>query len=84
MNFLAKIYDREEVDQYKKTFKSFRELKNSKHSAFQQSADALCELKSTTDTSTTQFTEYLNDLHAFCNTKWCYGEMPDDLKYVLE
>lgn len=67
MNFLAKMYDREEIDQYKKTFKSVRELENSKHSAYQQSVDGLCEHKSTTDASTTQFTEYLIDIHILCN-----------------
>ncbi|RJN88384.1 hypothetical protein D3X64_09805, partial [Acinetobacter baumannii] len=30
-NFLSKIYDRDDVGQYKKTFKAVRELKDSKH-----------------------------------------------------
>ena len=83
-NFLAKIYDRDDVGQYKKTFKAVRDLKASKHPAYQQVADGLCELMSTTDASTAQFTEYLNDIHAFCNKNGCYLETPDDLKYVLE
>ncbi|RJO24812.1 hypothetical protein D3X50_14690, partial [Acinetobacter baumannii] len=83
-NFLSKIYDRDDVGQYKKTFKAVRELKDSKHPAYQQVADGLCELMSTTDASTAQFTEYLNDIHAFCNKHGCYLETPDDLKYVLE
>lgn len=66
-NFLAKIYDRDDVGQYKKTFKAVRELKDSKHPLYQDVANGLCELMSTTDASTAQFTEYLNDIHAFCN-----------------
>lgn len=83
-NFLAKIYDRDDVGQYKKTFKAVRELKDSKHPLYQDVANGLCELMSTTDASTAQFTEYLNDIHAFCNKQGCYLETPDDLKYVLE
>ncbi|AWL18206.1 hypothetical protein DIW83_03735 [Acinetobacter nosocomialis] len=83
-NFLAKIYDRDDVGQYKRTFKAVRELKASKHPAYQQVADGLCELMSTTDANTAQFTEYLNDIHAFCNKNGCYLETPDDLKFALE
>ncbi len=83
-NFLAKIYDRDDVGQYKKTFKAVRELKDSKHPLYQDVANGLCELMSTTDASTAQFTEYLNDIHAFCNKNGCYLETPGDLKYVLE
>ncbi|HCV3139952.1 TPA: hypothetical protein OV568_002422 [Acinetobacter baumannii] len=83
-NFLAKIYDRDDVGQYKKMFKAVIELKDSKHPLYQDVANGLCELMSTTDASTAQFTEYLNDIHAFCNKNGCYLETPDDLKYVLE
>ncbi|MBP4899204.1 hypothetical protein ITD66_19370 [Acinetobacter baumannii] len=83
-NFLAKIYDRDDVGQYKKTFKAVRELKDSKHPLYQDVANGLCELMSTTDASTAQFAEYLNDIHAWCNKQGCYLETPDDLKYVLE
>lgn len=83
-NFLAKIYDRDDVGQYKKTFKAVRELKDCKHPAYQQVADGLCELMSTTDASTAQFTEYLNDIHAFCNKNGCYLETPDDLKWFYD
>lgn len=62
----------------------FKELKDSKHPAYQQVADGLCELVSTADASTVQFAEYLNDIHAFCNKNGCSIETPDDLKYVLE
>ena len=79
-NFLAKIYDCDDVGQYKKTFKAVRELKDSKHPLYQDVASGLCELISTTDASTVQLTEYLNDIHAFCNKNGCYLETPDDLK----
>ncbi len=83
-NFLAKIYDRDDVGQYKKTFKAVRELKDSKHPLYQDVANGLCELMSTTDASTAQFTEYLNDIHAFCNKNGCYLETPDDLKWCYD
>ncbi|MEB3793676.1 hypothetical protein MSG72_01350 [Acinetobacter sp. IK22] len=83
-NFLAKIYDRDDVGQYKKTFKAVRELKVSKHPLYQDVSNGLCELMSTTDASTAQFTEYLNDIHAWCNKQGCYLEIPDDLKFALE
>ncbi|MFK7381514.1 NinB/YbcN family protein [Acinetobacter baumannii] len=79
--FLARIYDRDDVGQYKKTFKAVKELKDSKHPLYQDVANGLCELMSTTDASTAQFTEYLNDIHAFCNKQGCYLETPDDLKW---
>ncbi|MDR0068944.1 hypothetical protein RFX60_17050, partial [Acinetobacter sp. 11520] len=79
-NFLAKIYDCDDVGQYKKTFKAVRELKDSNHPLYQDVASGLCELMSTTDASTVQLTEYLNDIHAFCNKNGCYLETPDDLK----
>lgn len=82
--FLARIYDRDDVGQYKATFAAVRKLKEEQHSMYQQVADGLNELISTTDASTAQFTEYLNDIHAFCNKQGCYLETPDDLKYVLE
>lgn len=78
---LARIYDRDDVGQYKKTFKAVKELKDSKHPLYQDVANGLCELMSTTDASTAQFTEYLNDIHAFCNKQGCYLETPDDLKW---
>jgi len=83
-NFLAKIYDRDDVGQYKKTFEAVRGLRDSNHPAYQQVADGLCELMSTTDASTAQFTEYLNDIHLFCLKQGCYLDTPEDLKFALE
>ncbi|HAV3044405.1 TPA: hypothetical protein NU643_000755 [Acinetobacter baumannii] len=82
--FLARIYDRDDVGQYRKTFAAVRKLKEEQHSMYQQVADGLNELISTTDASIAQFTEYLNDIHTFCLKQGCYLETPDDLKYVLE
>jgi hypothetical protein len=81
---LAVIYYRDDVGQYRNTFDAVKVLKKQNHPAYQQVADGLCELMSTTDASTAQFTEYLNDIHAFCLKQGCYLETPDDLKYALE
>lgn len=81
--FLARIYDRDDVGQYRKTFAAVRKLKEEQHSMYQQVADGLNELISTTDASIAQFTEYLNDIHAFCNTQGCWLETPEDLAWVI-
>jgi len=82
--FLARIYDRDDVGQYKATFAAVRKLKEEQHSMYQQVADGLNELISTTDASIAQFTEYLNDIHAFCLKQGCYLETPDDLMYAID
>ena len=82
--FLARIYDRDDVGQYRKTFAAVRKLKEEQHSMYQQVADGLNELITTTDASVEQFTEYLNDIHAFCLKHGKYLSTPDDLKYALE
>lgn len=82
--FLSRIYDRDEVGQYKQTFAAVKVLKDQKHPMYQQVADGLNELISTTDASVDQFTEYLNDIHAFCNKHGCYLHTPDDLMYAWE
>lgn len=81
--FLARIYDRDDVGQYRNTFAAVRKLKEEQHSMYQQVADGLNELISTKDASIAQFTEYLNDIHAFCLKQGCYLETPDDLMYAL-
>lgn len=83
-HMLARIYDRDEVGQYKKTFAAVRVLKDQKHPMYQQVADGLNELITTTDASVDQFTEYLNDIHAFCNKHGCWLSTPDDLMYLME
>lgn len=82
--FLAVIFYRDDVGQYRNTFDAVKVLKKQNHPMYQQVADGLNELITTTDASVEQFTEYLNDIHAFCNKQGCYLETPDDLKYVLE
>ena len=82
--FLSRIYDRDEVGQYKKTFAAVKFLKDEKHPMYQQVADGLNDLISTTDASVDQFTEYLNDIHAFCLKHGCYLNTPDDLMYAWE
>lgn len=82
--FLARIYDRDDVGQYKATFAAVRKLKEEQHSMYQQVADGLNELISTTDASIAQFTEYLNDIHTFCLKQGCYLETPDDLMYAID
>ena len=83
-HFLSRIYDRDEVNQYKKTFAAVKVLKDQKHPMYQQVADGLNDLISTTDASVDQFTEYLNDIHAFCLKHGCYLNTPDDLMYAWE
>lgn len=82
--FLARIYHRDDVGQYRKTFAAVRVLKDQKHPMYQQVADGLNELITTTDASVEQFTEYLNDIHAFCNKHGCWLSTPDDLMYLME
>ena len=82
--FLARIYHRDDVGQYRKTFAAVKVLKDQKHPQYQAVADGLNELISTTDATVDQFTEYLNDIHAFCNKHGCYLHTPDDLMYAWE
>ena len=64
--------------------KPLRVVIDQKHPMYQQVADGLNELISTTDASVEQFTEYLNDIHAFCNKQGCWLSTPDDLMYAWE
>lgn len=82
--FLARIYHRDDVGQYRNTFAAVKVLKDQKHPMYQQVADGLNELITTTDASVEQFTEYLNDIHAFCNKHGCWFNTPDDLMYAWE
>lgn len=81
---LARIYHRDDVGQYRATFNAVKVLKDQGHPMYQQVADGLNELISTTDATVDQFTEYLNDIHAFCNKHGCYLHTPDDLMYAWE
>ena len=79
--FLARIYHRDDVGQYRNTFAAVKTLKDQQHPMYQQVADGLNELITTTDASVEQFTEYLNDIHAFCLKHGKYLSTPDDLKW---
>ena len=81
---LSIIFYRDDVGQYRKTFDAVKTLKNEKHPMYEQVASGLNELISTTDASVEQFTEYLNDIHAFCLKHGCYLNTPDDLMYARE
>ncbi|WP_180115800.1 hypothetical protein [Acinetobacter sp. YH12140] len=80
--FLSRIYDRDDVGQYRKTFEAVKVLKEQSHPMYQQVVDGLNELISTTDATVDQFTEYLNDIHAFCNKHGCWLNTPDDLMFA--
>lgn len=80
---LARIFNRDDVE-YRKTYASVKQLKIEGHPLYQQLADSVTMLTSTTDATTEQFIEYLNDIHDFCLKNGKYLDTPDDLKYVLE
>lgn len=79
--FLSVIYNRDDVGQYKNTFAAVKALKDQNHPMYEQVANGLNDLISTTDASVDQFTEYLNDIHAFCNKQGCWLQTPDDLMW---
>lgn len=81
---LSRIFYRDGVGDYRKTFDTVRALKAEKHPLYNQVRDSVTTLTSTRDASTKQMSEYLNDIHAFCLKHGCYLETPDDLKYALE
>ncbi|RKG47258.1 hypothetical protein D7V64_16935 [Acinetobacter cumulans] len=80
---LARIYARDDVGQYRKTFAAVTVLREQKHPMYQQVADGLNELISTRDATVDQFTEYLNDIHAFCNKHGCWLQTPEDLRFAI-
>lgn len=82
--FLSVIYFRDDVKEYRNTFNAVKELKLQKHPLYDQVANGLNELITTTDASVSQFSEYLNEIHAFCNKHGCWLETPDDLMWVME
>ncbi|WP_180163638.1 hypothetical protein [Acinetobacter sp. YH12069] len=81
---LARIYARDDVGQYRKTFAAVTVLREQGHPQYQQVADGLNELISTRDASVDQFTEYLNGIHAFCLKHGKYLSTPDDLMFAME
>lgn len=83
-HLLSRIYARDDVGQYRNTFAAVKVLKDQQHPMYQQVADGLNELISTRDATVEQFTEYLNDIHAFCNKQGCWLVTPDDLMFAWE
>ena len=81
---LARIYHRDDVAEYRNTYNAVKQLRVEKHPLYAQLADSVTMLTTTTDASTAQFTEYLNDIHAFCLKHGCYLHTPDDLKFAIE
>ena len=81
---LARIYHRDDVAEYRNTYNAVKQLRDEKHPLYAQLADSVTMLTTTTDASTAQFTEYLNDIHAFCLKQGCYLHTPDDLKFAIE
>lgn len=82
--FLAVIYFRDGVGQYKTTFSAVKQLKASNHPAYKQVADGLNELISITDANTKQFAEYLDEIYNFCLQQGKQLIIPDDLKFLRE
>lgn len=82
--FLARIYHRDDVGLYRNTFAAVKALKVKCPEEYQAVADGLNELITTTDASVEQFTEYLNDIHAFCLKHGKYLSTPDDLMFAME
>lgn len=82
---LSKIYERDKVGEYPKTFATLRDLKKEKNKSYEQLRKFVSDKMSTTEASVKQFTEYLNDIHvwALANDGF-YLEKPEDLMYVLE
>jgi len=82
---LSKIYERDQVGEYPKTFATLRDLKKEKNKSYEQLRKFVSDKMSTTEASVKQFTEYLNDIHiwALANNGF-YLEKPEDLMYVLE
>ena len=81
---LARIYHRDDVAENRNTYNAVKQLRDEKHPLYAQLADSVTMLTTTTDASTAQFTEYLNDIHAFCLKQGCYLHTPDDLKFAIE
>lgn len=86
--FLARIFQRDDVGMYRETISVMNNLEQvlglSEKQLYDKIANEMADKMSTTEANTKQFTEYLNDIHAFCNKHGCYLQTPDDLMYVWE
>lgn len=86
--FLARIFQRDDVGMYRETISVMNNLEQvlglSEKQLYDKIANEMADKMSTTEANTKQFTEYLNDIHAFCNKHGCYLQTPDDLMYAWE
>ena len=86
--FLARIFQRDDVGMYRETISVMNNLEQvlglSEKQLYDKIANEMADKMSTTEANTKQFTEYLNDIHAFCNKHGCYLHTPDDLMYAWE
>ena len=86
--FLARIFQRDDVGMYRETISVMNNLEQvlglSENQLYDKIANEMADKMSTTEANTKQFTEYLNDIHAFCLKHGCYLNTPDDLMYAWE
>ena len=86
--FLARIFQRDDVGMYRETISVMNNLEQvlglSEKQLYDKIANEMADKMSTTEANTKQFTEYLNDIHAFCLKHGCYLNTPDDLMYAWE
>lgn len=83
--FLARIYLRDGTDDILKSgIENLGVIKQLAPDIYESQAIVVANGISTTKASTKQFTEYLNDIYAFCYGKGVLLEVPSDLKWVME
>ena len=80
--FLIGIYNRDDPE-FAEMCRAIKTLKANEQEEYEAIANHVIKLTSTRNATTAQFTEYLNDIHAFCLKHGCYLEVPDDLKWVI-
>lgn len=82
--YLSIIYNRDNVGDYPETFRTMRELKESGASQYEALRQFVASRISTTEATTKQMAEYLNDIEMFSLKDGVKLTCPDDLKWVIE
>lgn len=83
--FLARIYLRDGTDDMLKSgIENLDVIKQLAPHIYESQAMIVANGISTTKATTKQFTEYLNDIYAFCYSKGVLLEIPSDLRWVME
>lgn len=86
--FLARIFERDDVSLYRETIAVMLNLKKvlgvSDSQLYEKVANEMADKISTTEANTKQFTEYLNDIYAFCWKEGCALPVPNDLRFAME